>query len=338
MRTRRSLLWLLATSCTIAVACRVSAQATCISFPDASLTTGVSSTVPFGDRDANDKFKANQYLQFIIPGAMFGTSPIDLRSIAFVPMSDREHVFGELAVTLQHTSLSKPTTNLIANGSGGKGGLRYQSVVIEMQGKAWNRIPLDFRFDPSRGNLLVSLYAIKAESIGSGDTGFLSDPSVDSVYVNGFNYSTGITGSLHKGAPKVQFCVDAPVKVHFLDSGCRGSNAKTPRLSVVGAPSLGQSFDVRLTNAQAASSFAVLVWSWRSLGWTLPGGCVLRPHPDFINGVALQNGAGSFVLGVPNDTALLSGSSLVFQYYAHDPQASSLGFAGSTWAELRIGQ
>ena len=64
-----------------------SAQSGCISYPDSKLNTGVSSMAPFGHKDRNDKKKANQYMQFIVPGSLFGTKPVDLRSVA--PPSQR---------------------------------------------------------------------------------------------------------------------------------------------------------------------------------------------------------------------------------------------------------
>lgn len=328
----------LALSAAICVPTTAVVGQTCFYYPDGKLNTGVSSTVPFGAKDRNNTKLANQYVQFIVPGSHFGTKPVRIRSIGFVPKTDRTHYFGAVSVNLQHTTLTKPTTFFLGNGSGRHVSGRHDAVDWVMKGGVWNRIPIDYTFDPSSRNLLVSIYVFRGESMGTGDAGFLSDATIDTAYRNGFAFGTGNFGVLSKGAPKIEFCVDAPITSVFDDSGCKGTNGKVPKLRVTGSPSLGKAFQMTLEDAISGNGLAVLVWSWRGLGWTLPGGCTLRPTPDFVNGVPTVNGKASFPLAVPNDTALLNGVPLVFQYYAHDPKASSLGFAGSNWALLQIGR
>lgn len=129
----------------------------------------------------------------------------------------------------------------------------------------------------------------------------------------------------------------------LVGQGCPGSHFKTPALSPLGLPRLGQSFHLSLADALPLSaSLLILDITDPNIGLGPFGapGCTAHVNPHMLQFVIPTSLTGTWypmpILRVPHDLALLGGV-VYFQAFIVDPAANRLGAVATAGLKATVG-
>lgn len=144
-----------------------------------------------------------------------------------------------------------------------------------------------------------------------------------------------------------EYGTSAPATWSSFGSGCSGTNALVPALSSAAGPWLGESFELRLSFLPTTATAATVLLglsntTWNSIPLPFPlaslgmTGCELLVEPTIQLPIAPSGGAGSLILGVPNEARLL-GAHFFAQALVADAGANAAGVILSNGGESQFG-
>jgi hypothetical protein len=131
-----------------------------------------------------------------------------------------------------------------------------------------------------------------------------------------------------------------PPRAVLLDSGCRCSNGKLPRIAIEGRSGLGDTYTVRLRGGLSnAIAFVNLGILWNQPLGALAPGCTAVPYPlNFVPTLTDVDGLAAVVpfVAIPIDNTLI-GVELFHQWFVLDPSLNNLGLATSNALAVTLG-
>lgn len=202
-----------------------------------------------------------------------------------------------------------------------------------------NRLKLTkpFAYDPSQGDLLLDI-VMNAASTNAGGSFARADDQKGVSRVYDTSSASATTGVLSSTGLIIELSTEFQPGVEPYGTGCEGSGACVPELSVFGTPIPGQQISLSLNNG-LGGSLSLLFIGTGPASAPIGSGCSLLVANTLIHlaiplgGAGACNGSYSFPSVIPSNTP--AGVMAYLQGFVADP-AKPLGFAASNGLKLVI--
>lgn len=323
----------------------VGAQQNCVYVPDSNPSTGTLDTKPFGDVDPTDPAKANHHLLIRVPKSYFPNQKVTIREIGFAAASSGIRNLDRVSVSLGTIPDTQALVPTFWMNSPGFSATPVNGVVDwdwNTTAGLWSYLGWDstFPYDPTQGVDLIIEITVRGGGLpGTADPSFYSDPNLDHVYASGFTTNLPSTGTVGKGAPKLEICFDLAASDAY-GRGCPGSNG-TPTLSFTGSARAGMNLNMQVGNGPTANTSMMMTIGRLGSSITdltpygMPG-CRNYPIWSVISVLPLNGGSASLPMTMPNYPSAI-GAVYWFQFFIYDPPANTLGFSATPVARVMVG-
>jgi hypothetical protein len=317
--------------------------------PDNNPTTGTGpNVIPFGQNKTSTTWK-NQKYQMLINASYANKVPIRINDLAFAASKTLHHNYDSLVIKIDVVPLTQTALNrTFASNLSAKAVtvLNAKNYTWHVTGAQWNRIGLQkpFLWIPALGHLVIEVESKGGGGAGSVSAGgFKTSNLLERLYAVGWTTNPPATGqgSTSMAALKVEI-VQTDAEARPFGAGCAGSNG-TPTMAFTGAPQIGKSLGINLTNAMAGS-VAIHILGINSSAPLFPvdlaplgaSGCNLYISPNFPFSVGTGTGSIAIKLPVPNNTALVGGR-FWNQFIILDKNANNFGWVTSNHGLVFMG-
>lgn len=314
----------------------------CQFLPSDTPASGIADPRPLGNGNASDPSYGTMRYQMQVPAAVLGNQPLTIQELFVAPAGSHTRIYTEIQVRFGH-SANPLSAQMVTNFTGGTSRpVQYSQIQYDAVADTW--LPLGmaipFQYNPAFGSLVLEFFVRGAgvQPGGTGSTGMRTDPSIPFVWTSGQGYSGTVVSG---GGIKLRLCTDTYGTIDYGVGGCIGSNGLRPTLSYTGSPQIGNTLQVRLDDAPAASSLAILVFSsgprvgpldLTGIGMT---GCDARVFGTLLLTQVITGG--SHQVAVPLPSGLPTGQRLWNQWFCIDLPANPFGVTASNFGRFLIG-
>ncbi|MFQ5507663.1 MAG: hypothetical protein ACE5F1_23105, partial [Planctomycetota bacterium] len=207
----------------------------------------------------------------------------------------------------------------------------------------WSSIGLQspFPFDPRKGSLVIDIEVRGARFLAEEGGGFRRANSVARLYAVGWKLAPPKSGTLSPAGLKIRISSELS-ELGLFGIGCKGSNGKTPSLTLSGSSRLGGKVQVRLANALPATlGLLIAGFDNKPPAFPLPTnapGCFLFHSFEIVLPFQTDKAGGhTLPFPIPNHNALRH-QRLYTQFSVVDQKANSAWMTMSNYGRILIGR
>lgn len=315
--------------------------------PDAKAGSGAVNSIPLGSKGPTGPFQ-NMRTQIRVPASFLPKGGSTITDLGFAAGGTGAYTYKAIVVRLAHLKGTKMSSVFADNLAGPVEVLNATSFKYAFpKADSFHALGLrgSFKHDGTR-DLVVDV-VVQGAFFNGNTPGSRRSSSLETVFALSYdlkNPAKSGFGPYPQGA-KLMLVLSGGKVVTF-GTGCKGSDGKVPAIAFGGAPVLGQTLNVHLTNGKATSAALLLLGgsdtkygaiplplSLAPLG--APGCSLLTEILLSLSGATSSTGGLTLGLPIPNDTKL-RGKLLVGQWAVLDGKANALGFAFSNGAKATV--